>query len=88
MVFEKDGTWSSTEIVKYTSQTVTEVELLLQTQLMKQSTTNASGIWYFTGKNKSTEDKKAENLVLSTTRSQVKTELRPTHSGGFSQLQM
>lgn len=83
--FEKDGTWSSTEIVKYTSQTITEGGNTSTNSIDQTSTTNSSGIWYFTGKNKSTEDKKAENLILATTRSQVKTELRPTQSGGFSQ---
>lgn len=83
MVFEKDGTWSSTKIIKWTSETrqgTTTDTYPLDVTI----TTNASGIWYFTGKNKSTEDKKAENLVLSTTRSQVKSEFRPTSSGGQS----
>jgi hypothetical protein len=60
-----------------------KVQLLQTRPLDVTITTNSSGIWYFTGKNKSTEDKKAENLILATTRSQVKTEDRPTTSGGF-----
>jgi hypothetical protein len=83
MIFEKDGTWSSTKIIKWTSET--EQGTTTDTRPLDVTiTTNSSGIWYFTGKNKSTEDKKAENLILATTRSQVKTEDRPTTSGGKS----
>jgi hypothetical protein len=83
MTFEKDGTWTGTEIVKWTSRTVQNTTTNTSS-IDLTITTTTSGIWYFTGKNKSTEDKKGENLILSTTKSQVKTESRPTQTGESS----
>jgi hypothetical protein len=76
--FDKDGTWSSTMTVKWTSVTSisngnTDTEAIDFTE-----TTISSGNWYFLGKNKNTEDKNKENLSLSITSVQVKTDNKST----------
>jgi hypothetical protein len=82
--FDKDGTWSSTMTVKWTS--LTTVALGTTNTFAKNftETTNSSGNWYFLGKNKNTEDKNKENLTVSVTSMTIKTDDIATVSGGIT----
>jgi hypothetical protein len=70
--FEKDGTWSSERIIKWTSFTRTEAGQTNTSAINYTETTIRSGNWSFLGKNASTEDKNKENVLLSITKEQTK----------------
>ncbi len=84
--FDKDGTWSSTMTVKWTSLTVLSNGVSTTNAIDQTETQIASGNWYFLGKNKNTEDKNKENLSLSVTSVQTKTDTKDTGGSGFASL--
>lgn len=82
--FEKDGTWSSTMTVKWTSVTTTNNGVTNTEAIDQTETKISSGNWYFLGKNKNTEDKNKENLSLSVTSVQVKSDYKSTSGASFA----
>lgn len=83
--FEKDGTWTSEEIIKWTSETVTDAGQTITEAVNITETTIRSGNWTFLGKNKSTEDKNKENVLLSITKEQTKSDdVSTTGTGSFN----
>lgn len=82
--FEKDGTWTSENIIKWSSVTVTESGTTTTEAINITQTSIRSGNWSFIGKNKSTEDKNKENVLLSITKEQSKMEEVSTTGGGGS----
>jgi len=83
--FDKDGTWSSTMTVKWTSTTFTTGGTTDTDAIDETETTISSGNWYFLGKNKNTEDKNKENVTLSVTSMQVKSDGKSTSGISFAQ---
>ncbi len=82
--FEKDGTWSSTQTVKWSSVTHTEAGTTTTDAIDFTETTTQSGTWYFLGKNKSNDDKNKENISLSVLKEQRKTDQKSTTGGNYS----
>jgi len=67
---EKDGTWKSTTSYKVTSSTTNNNP---STVVDYTYTSSREGTWQFLGKNKGLEEKKAESVVLATTKETVTT---------------
>ncbi|MCC6250948.1 MAG: hypothetical protein IT238_00630 [Bacteroidia bacterium] len=82
--FEKDGTWSSTSTIKWTSVTSTSGGTTSTDAVDITEVVTQSGIWYFLGKNKTTEDKNKESLLLSITKEQYKYDSKSTSGGNYA----
>ncbi len=66
---KKDGTWSSKEVIKENSSTTTTSAGTSPVQSLNiVTTTEKSGTWQFTGKNKGIDEKKKESVIFSTTK--------------------
>jgi hypothetical protein len=81
---DKEGTWTATRTVKWTSVTSTSAGSTTTDAIDVTETLIAEGNWYFLGKNKGTEDKNKENVVFSTTKENVKYDSRSTSGSNVS----
>jgi hypothetical protein len=70
---KKDGTWSSMSVVKYTSSANTNGGTTVSNTIDRTVTTENSGTWQFTKKNKGIDEKNKESVLMATTVSKTTT---------------